>query len=452
MKCRQTKKLQSLSHQLERCTTGHTYLLDLHDEQRATARADSYKVLARAQLDMLVGIVGKPSAGKSTLLNALAKTNAKVGDYPFTTIEANNGVGYVAVDSVCTTHGVKCAPNSGTCNGKTRMVPVELLDVAGLVPGASEGKGLGNRFLDDLRTADVLVHVVDCSGSLDAEGNTVEKGSWDPLKDIEWLEQEIAHWIKGIISKDWDTTIRKADAEKLKLADIIHTKLTGLRIQKLHVNKAVDETTDRTEIPPLRWSDNELLHLAMAIRRLSKPIVIAANKIDQATSAENFERLVKEYDGPVLGLSALSEIALQNLADEGAITYEPGSSHFSYVDEESLSSGQQRILQQIQTEILDKHGSTGVIQTLNAAVFDVMKMVVAFPVEDPKKLCDHDGRVLPDAFLVPSGTTTRRLAGKVHTDLEETFLHGILSPVGRRIGADYEVQSGDIIKIVATAK
>ncbi|MHA1224657.1 MAG: GTPase [Candidatus Heimdallarchaeaceae archaeon] len=152
---------------------------------------------------MLIGIVGKPSCGKSTFLNALTMVDAKVGDYPFTTVEPNRGTAYVRSPCVCKKLEVTDNPKNSICRDGIRYLPVQILDVAGLVPGASKGRGLGNKFLDDLRQADVLIHVVDASGSLDAEGNVVDKGSWNPLDDIDFLEAEIDAWLYAIIQRDY---------------------------------------------------------------------------------------------------------------------------------------------------------------------------------------------------------------------------------------------------------
>ena len=152
---------------------------------------------------MLIGFVGKPSSGKSTIFAAATLIDVARASYPFTTIEPNRGMGFVRVECVDKEFNVQCNPRSGFCVNHTRFVPVELLDVAGLVPGAHEGKGLGNKFLDDLRQADVLIHVVDASGSTNEKGEAVESGSHDPSKDVKFLEEELELWMLGILENNW---------------------------------------------------------------------------------------------------------------------------------------------------------------------------------------------------------------------------------------------------------
>ena len=399
---------------------------------------------------MLIGIVGKPSSGKSTFLNALTMVNAKVGDYPFTTIEPNRGTAYVRSPCVCKELNVTDNPKNSICKEGIRFLPVHFLDVAGLVPGASEGRGLGNKFLDDLRQADVLIHVVDSSGSLDAEGNPVEKGSWNPLKDINFLEEEIDAWILDIIQRDYEIMKKKASAEKLKFSDLLADKLTGLAIKKFTIIESIREI-GIVDDDANTW-DDKLQTLVTTIRQKSKPIVIVANKIDQPTAAVNYQKMKDELESKVFPASALAEVFLRNEEEVKNISYSPGDSKFEILNEEKLGENKVNLLSKINTDLLSNYGSSGVQEILSYVVFELMDMIVAFPVEDISKFSDKDGNVLPDAYLIPKGTTAIEFAAKVHTDFAKNFIHGQLAPSGRRIGADYEIQNNDIIKIVSAAK
>ncbi|MBI5046137.1 50S ribosome-binding GTPase [Candidatus Micrarchaeota archaeon] len=173
---------------------------------------------------MLIGLVGKPSSGKSTCFQALTSVPVERSSRPFTTIKPNRAIAYVEVECVDKEFETQCDPRSGYCVNARRFVPVELLDVAGLVPGAHEGKGLGNKFLDDLRQADVLVHVVDASGSTNEVGESVAKGSYDPCNDVRFLEQELEYWIEGILDNNWNKLQREAKLMKKKNEEIITAK------------------------------------------------------------------------------------------------------------------------------------------------------------------------------------------------------------------------------------
>ncbi|MCG3222623.1 MAG: redox-regulated ATPase YchF [Candidatus Heimdallarchaeota archaeon] len=399
---------------------------------------------------MLIGIVGKPSCGKSTFLNALTMVNAKVGDYPFTTIEPNRGTAYVRSPCVCKELGVTDDPKNSLCEDGIRFLPIQFLDVAGLVPGASEGRGLGNKFLDDLRQADVLIHVVDASGSLDAEGNVVDKGSWDPLDDVKFLEEEINAWILAIINRDYETMKKKASAEKLMFSNLLYDKLTGLAIKKHHIEESIREV-GMVDNDASTW-DEKLPELVTNIRNKSKPIIIVANKIDQPDSHKNYLNMKEKIPSGVFPISALAEVFLRNEQENKTISYSLGDSDFEIIDREKLGDKKESLIQKIKTDLLVKYGSTGVQEVLSHVVFTLLDMIVVYPVEDITKFTDKSENVLPDAFLVPKGTTTIELAAKIHTDFAKNFIHGQLAPSGRRIGADYEVQNNDVIRIVAAVK
>ena len=133
-----------------------------------------------------VGLAGKPNAGKSTFFKAATLAEVEIANYPFTTIDANHGVSFVRVPCPCKELGA--GKECGRCQDGVRYVPVELIDVAGLVPDAHLGKGLGNEFLDSLRVAEAVIHVLDASGSADAEGNPVGVGNYDPMTDVGFLK------------------------------------------------------------------------------------------------------------------------------------------------------------------------------------------------------------------------------------------------------------------------
>ncbi len=397
---------------------------------------------------MLIGIIGKPSSGKSTFLNAACRTAAKVGAYPFTTIEPNPGTAYVRVDCLCQEFEKACNAKNSICREGIRLIPIDMLDVAGLVPEAHLGRGRGNQFLDDLRRAEAFIHVVDASGSLDAEGREVEPGSWDPRQDVEFLEREINMWLVQILQRDWRRLSRRAETERLKISTLLGEKLSGLQITESTIKTAIHDAGLKTE-KSTEWSESELESLVQKLRRLAKPMVIAANKIDRPQATQHLEALRQLTEETVIFCSAAGELALRNLSEKGIINYQPGDSKFEIIKPDALGENELAQLLRLQEEILDKYGSTGVQQVLNTIIFDILHLIPVYPVEDASKFADHDGNVLPDVYLVPQGTTTRQLAYKIHTDLGETFIHALDARTKKRLAENYELQANDVIRIVA---
>lgn len=394
---------------------------------------------------MEVGLVGKPNVGKSTFFSAATLAPAQIADYPFTTIEPNRGVAYVRVRCPHLDLGRPCKPVHGACEDGVRLVPVEMLDVAGLVPKAHEGRGLGNKFLDDLRQAAALIHIVDASGRTDFEGNAIKAGDHDPTEDVRFLEDELAHWIYGIVERDFEKNARRAELEETPVERLIHERLVGLGLSEAQVLLAVREAA----LPgrASTWRKEELLRLGHALRRKGKPMILAANKADLAPP-ENLDRLRGLGGYEVVPTSSEFELALRRAAKAGLVDYVPGASSFAVRDAAKLTEAQRKALDTVRA-FLGKFGSTGVQPCVEQTVFKLLDRIVAFPVEDETHWTDKKGNVLPDAFLVPRGSTAKDLAFRVHTDLGKHFIRAIDARTKMVVGHDHALKDGDVVKIVA---
>ena len=398
----------------------------------------------------LLGVVGKPNTGKSTFFSAATMVPAEIANYPFTTIKPNRGIGYVRTPCVHEEFKVKDNPKNSVCLDGVRLIPVELIDIAGIVPGAWEGRGLGNQFLDEIRRADALIHIIDASGGTDCEGRPCKPGENDPLEDIKFFEREITMWMVTILKKDWSKIARTAEADKRGVAAPLEERLTGLGIRRQSVGEAIRRANLNVD-KPTAWTDEDFYRFVDNLRHISKPMLIVANKIDLPTAEANLERM-KELDYMVIPCSAEAELALRRAAEKQLIDYKPGDCNFTVTHPEKLSQSQVKALDAIREKVLQKNGSTGVQDALNMAYFKLLNMITVYPVEDLEHLADHNGRVLPDAYLVPNGTTSRQFAYIIHTELGESFLYAVDARDKRRIGEDTVLKDRDVISIVSAKK
>lgn len=391
-------------------------------------------------MSISIGLAGKPNSGKSTFFKAATLADVEIANHPFTTIDANHGVTYVRVQCPCENLDRPC----GQCQRGARYVPIEIIDVAGLVPDAHKGRGLGNAFLDNLRQANAIIHVIDASGGTDIEGNPVGTGQHDPLDDVEFLEHEITMWMFGILKRNWNRLSRKIQAEGLKIEKVISDQLQGAGVSVLYAKAALTKTGLAFE-NPANWTDEQMIALSDALRLESKPLIIAANKMDIAPP-ELMERLLS-LDRIVVPISAAAELALRMAQKSGAIDYRPGDKEFRITGE--LNKSQKAALDKIKMLLVEK-GGTGVQECINTAVLKLLDQIVLYPVEDENKYTDKHGKMLPDAYLMKQGCTPHDLAYMVHTDIGEGFLYAVNAKTKMRLGEKHELKDGDVVKIVST--
>ncbi|MFX1277151.1 MAG: YchF-related putative GTPase [Promethearchaeota archaeon] len=401
-------------------------------------------------MTLIVGIVGKPSSGKSTFLNAACLTDVKVSELPFTTIDANKGIAYAKTNCICKELNIEDNPQNSQCIDGFRFIPINILDVAGLVPDAHKGKGLGNKFLNDLGKADVLIHIVDITGSLDKTGKPISSGMNDPYEDIIFLEHEINLWYKDILKReDWNKFKRTFAGKKKEFIDELYKRLSGIKINREQIIISLKQTKLENKNPN-NWDDDDLLIFSKELRELSKPILIIANKIDKKISTKNLETLKKKYKNTIIPCSALAEHLLRQYHEKHVINYIPGSNTFRIVNEDMINTKELETLKKIKTNLLDKYGSTGVQEALNHAIFKISNQICVYPVSDIKTYSDNNNNILPDVFLVEKGTILIDfIKEKIHSDLAKHFIFGIDGRTKKRLGESYELQHNDIIKITS---
>jgi ribosome-binding ATPase YchF (GTP1/OBG family) len=389
-----------------------------------------------------LALAGKPNAGKSTFYQAATMADVDVANYPFTTIDPNRGVSHVRTNCPCLDREERCGAER--CHDGKRYVPVELLDVAGLVPGAHDGRGLGNQFLDELTDADAILHVVDAAGATDAEGEPVEVGAHDPVEDLHFIEEEMDLWLASIVERNWESVERQSRSPDFDIDEALTDMLTGVGATELDVARALRDLEYPAD--PREWTDEHREALASDVRARTKPIVVVANKVDLAPP-EAVQALT-ERAGATVPTTADGELALRRAAAAGVVDYDPGDSDFAVVGE--VSDDQLKGLERIR-DVMENHGGTGVQQALDTAVYEVLDRITAYPVQDETNWTDGQGNVLPDAHLLRRGATPRDLAYAVHSDIGEGYIHAVDARDGMRISDEQEIEEGDVIKVVSTA-
>jgi ribosome-binding ATPase len=393
---------------------------------------------------MLIGVVGKPNVGKSTFFKAATLAEVEIANYPFATIKPNEGIGFVKIQCADKDFNKQCNPRTGYCVRNQRFVAVQMIDVAGLVPGAHEGKGMGNQFLDDLRQADVLIHVIDVSGGTNEKGESVDPGSYNPSEDVKFLEKELDMWYLQIIMKGWEKFARTVMQEKQQIHIALGKQLSGLRVSEDMIEEAIKFLKLDKE-KPNTWTQEDLILLAVKLREKTKPMLLAGNKMDVPGAQENWQRLQKEFPNySFVACSAESELALREAAKAELIKYVPGDKEFEILNESALNVKQKAALGFI-ADFLAKNGGSGVQAVLDKAV---LGYIAIFP-GGVTKLEDSEGRTLPDCFLMPGKSTALDFAYKLHTDFGKKFICAKDVRTKMTVGREHALKHRDVVEIVA---
>ena len=398
-----------------------------------------------------IGIVGKTNAGKTTFFNAATLLDAEVSNYPFTTKKPNVGQAYVKTMCVCRELGMKDNPRNSSCINGFRFVPIQLIDLPGLIKGSWMGKGLGTQFLSVASQADALIHIVDASGSVDSDGKLTKPGMGNPVADIYDIEEELVRWFAKSIEKTIEK-IKKHPKKGMSGQALLERDLAGLKITSEHIMRSLEKSTLSTS-PPGKWTRDDIWEFSKNLREISKPTIIVANKMDLYPAEKNYEKLVEEFGRAFVTPAASdAELALRRAEQKGYVEYVPGEEHFRVRDREKLSVEQREAFVYVEKRVFSKLIRTGVQFALNTCVFKLLSMNAVYPVEDDEKLADKMGNVLPDVFLLPYNSSVKDLAGQIHSQLAKTVIYAVDARTKIRLPVDYRLKDRDVIRIIAATK
>ncbi|HEY6405288.1 MAG TPA: redox-regulated ATPase YchF [Nitrososphaeraceae archaeon] len=398
-----------------------------------------------------IGLIGKTNTGKTTFFNAATLASAEISNYPFTTKHPSTGNAHAITICVHKEFDVQDNPKNSRCMDGWRYIPIELVDLPGLIKGAWQGKGLGNQFLTVAARSDALIHVVDVSGGIDVTGRVTEQGTGDPVADVGDIEEELAMWYLKLLEGNREKISRSINSG-VDIVAAITDVLRGVGVRDEHVKMALQKNSMMNgkfdEFDP-----QKIKGFLRSLRTISKPTLILANKIDLPSAADNFKRLRDRYkDVLIIPSSADAELTLRRAESRGLIKYNPGDERFEIVHQEQLNDKQKWALNFIRRDILGEYLRTGVQFAINVAVFKLLSMNTVYPVADIKKLSDKHGNVLPDVYLMESGSTTEDLARTIHTELAKGLLYAIDARDGLHLPRNYVLKDRDILSIVSAKK
>ena len=398
-----------------------------------------------------IGLIGKTNTGKTTFFNSATLSSEKISSYPFTTKSPVSGVAHAISLCVHPEFKIQDNPNNSKCLDGWRYIPIELIDLPGLIKDAWKGKGLGNQFLSIAAQSDALLHVVDASGGIDSTGKITEVGSGDPISDFADIEEELIMWYHKILEGNRDK-VSKLTKTGTDVLDAITDLYRGIGVTKTHVKNTFHATNlEETDFDDFNMGDSK--KFASYLRKISKPTLIVANKVDVEGADKNFARLRERYnDSIIIPVSGDSEFVLRRAEQKGLIKYSPGSETFEITKSDELNKKQRNALDFIKSEIMGEYMRTGVQFAINVAVFKLLKMNSIYPVADEKNMADKKGRILPDLILLKDGATISDLAKEIHSDLIKGLLYGKDLRYNLRLPVDYQLRDRDVVSLVSAVK
>jgi ribosome-binding ATPase YchF (GTP1/OBG family) len=398
-----------------------------------------------------IGLIGKTNTGKTTFFNSATLDTAEISNYPFTTKQPNIGNANAITICVHKEFHIQDSPKNSRCIDGWRFIPVDLVDLPGLIKGAWEGKGLGNQFLSVAAQSDALLHIVDASGSIDASGKIAEPGTGDPVADIGDIEEELVMWYLKLLEGNHDK-ISRAVNSGVDTINAITDVFRGIGVREEHVKFALENN----KLSGIRFDDfdpQRSKDFCWSLRDISKPTLIVANKVDLPSASENFRRIREQYkDMIVVPSSADAELTLRRAASRGLIYYIAGDERFEIKDQAGLNDKQKWALNFIRKDILGEYMRTGVQFAINVAVFKLLGMNAVYPVADASRLSDKYGNILPDVYLMKSGSTVEDLARDIHSELAKGLLYALDIRDGLRLPTNYQLKDRDVVSIISTKK
>jgi ribosome-binding ATPase len=297
-----------------------------------------------------------------------------------------------------------------------------------------------------------LLHVVDASGNVDKDGKISDPGTGDPMADFADVELELVLWYSKLFTQNLPKISKLSKTPGYGVPSAVEEVMQGIGVRKEHVVMAMREAL-LTEKPFDSWNEKEIQNFCWLLREFSKPTLLIANKMDLPFAAENFQKLREKYKGLiVVPTSGEAELTLRRAEAKGLIRYVPGEERFEIMKPQELNDAQKSALAYIRRKVFGEYLRTGVQFALNIAVFKLLKMNSIYPVADAEKLTDKNGRVLPDVYLMPTGSSVEDLARAIHTDLAKGLVYAVDVRSGLHLPTNYVVRDRDVLSIVSTAK
>ncbi len=378
--------------------------------------------------------------------------SGEISNYPFTTKTPETGIASAVTLCVHKEFAVVDSPANSRCDDGWRFVPVEVTDLPGLIKGAWMGKGLGNQFLSVAAQSDALLHVVDASGSVDKDGKISEPGTGDPTADLADVELELVLWYTKLFTQNLPKISKLSKTPGFGVPTAVEEVMQGIGVRKEHAVMAMNEAALGDKAFD-SWNEKDIQAFCWSLREFSKPTLVIANKMDLPFAAENFQKLREKYKGLiVVPTSGEAELTLRRAEAKKLIRYVPGEERFEILKPQDLNDAQKSALAYIRRKVFGEYLRTGVQFALNIAVFKLLKMNAIYPVADAEKLTDKHGRVLPDVYLMPTGSTVEELAGTIHSDLVKGLVYAVDVRTGLHLPTNYVLHDRDVLSIISTAK